>query len=75
MTEEKRINVTVLVGETEELDKVAKDLEDQGFVLNEALSEIGVLTGSVKATQLANLAMVSGVSAVEEERTDYHTQT
>jgi hypothetical protein len=53
---------------------VAKDLKDKGFVLNELLGEIGVITGSAPAAALAKLSTVPGVSAVEQERTDYRTQ-
>jgi hypothetical protein len=76
MPEKKSINVTVLVdeGHKENLAGLAKDLKDKGFVLKESLEAIGVLTGSVAATALASLSSVPGVSAIEEERTDYRTQ-
>ena len=76
MSKKKSINVTVLVDEAhrENLTDLAKRLKDKGFVLKEPLGAIGVLTGSVPAASLASLSTVPGVSAVEEERTDYRTQ-
>jgi hypothetical protein len=56
------------------LAKVARDLKDKGFVLTELLGEIGVLTESVPANALTDVSAVPGVSAVEENRTDYRTQ-
>jgi hypothetical protein len=76
MAKKKSINVTVLVDEAhkDNLKGVANELKDKGFVLKKSLGEIGVLTGSVPTTALAALSSVAGVSAVEEERTDYRTQ-
>jgi hypothetical protein len=76
MPKKKSINVSVLADEAhkDNLAELANDLKDKGFVLKESLSALGVLTGSVPATSLAALSTVPGVSAVEEERTDYHTQ-
>jgi hypothetical protein len=76
MPKMKSINVTVLVDEAhkDNLAEVASDLKDKGFVLKESLSALCVLTGSVPAASFAALSKVPGVSAVEEERTDYRTQ-
>lgn len=76
MGQQKSINVTVLVADThkDNLTDVANDLKERGFVLKHSLGAVGVLTGSVRASALAKLSTVPGVSAVEEERTDYRTQ-
>ncbi len=70
------IDVTVMVEDHRKSDLagVARDLAAKGFILGQSLHEIGVLTGRAPATALAALAKVSGVSAVEESRSDYHTQ-
>ena len=47
---------------------------DPGPVLAESLGEVGVLTGSMPAAGIAALSAVAGVSAIEENRTDYRTQ-
>lgn len=76
MVTRKSINVTVLVdvAHKENMAELANDLKDSGFVLKESLDAVGVFTGSVDAAALAGLSAVPGVFAVEEERTDYHTQ-
>jgi hypothetical protein len=77
MSKKKSINVSVLADEAhkDNLAGLANDLKDKGFVLKKSHSAIGVLTGSVPATSLAALSKVPGVSSVEEERTDYRTQS
>lgn len=77
MAKKKSIKVSVLISEEHKgnLTEVASGLKDKGFVVKESLGAIGVLTGTVPATALASLAAVPGVLSVEEERTDYHTQT
>jgi hypothetical protein len=77
MAKKKSINVTVLVDEAHKhkLTHVTKELKEKGFVLKESLGEIGVLTGSVPPASLATLSTVTGVTSVEEERSDYHTQS
>ena len=76
MTREKMILVTVLVDEAHKgnLPGLATALTDQGFVLMESLDSVGVLIGTVPATSMAGLSAVDGVSAVEQDRTDYRTQ-
>ena len=77
MATTKSINLTVMVDETHrsKLAKVSADLKAKGFVLKDTLQEIGVITGSAPAGVIADLSKVPGVSAVEEERSDYHTQS
>ena len=77
MAKQKSVKVTVLVDDThkDNLAGVAKGLKAKGFVLGESLEAIGALTGSVPAAALPALSAVPGVSAVEEERTDYRTQS
>lgn len=76
MSRKRIVDVTVMVDDDHKgsLAKVARDLKDKGFVLTESLGEIGVLTGGVPANALTDLSAVPGVSAVEENRTDYRTQ-
>lgn len=57
-----------------DLNAIIANLVQNGFVLGETLDEIGVLTGTVAASAMASLAGVPGVTAVEREQNDYHTQ-
>jgi hypothetical protein len=77
MENKKLVAVTVSVDESHKnkLAAVISDLKGKGFVLKESLGAIGVLTGSVPASSLADLSKVSGVSGVEEDRTDYRPQS
>jgi len=74
MAKQPKINVSVSVADSHELGKVASALKTRGFVLKESLDSIRVLTGNAPASAVADLSKVAGVTAVEEERTDYHTQ-
>lgn len=76
MPREKLITVTVLVDDAhkENLPGLASALKDKGFVVKESLEAVGVLIGTVPAASMAALSAVPGVSAVEQERTDYQTQ-
>lgn len=76
MARQQSVNVTILLDEAykENPSQVVVDLKSKGFVLKEALSAVGVLTGRVPAIALAKLTEVPGVSAVEEDRNDYRIQ-
>jgi hypothetical protein len=76
MPREKLITVTVLVDDAhkDDLSGLASALKDKGFVLKESLEAVGVLIGTVPAGGIADLSAIPGVSAVEQERTDYRTQ-
>jgi len=76
MGKKKMVDVSVMVDDDhkDNVAAVARGLKAKGFVLNESLEAIGVLTGSAPATSIASLSGVDGVSSVEENRTDYHVQ-
>lgn len=73
MPREKLITVAVLVDDAhkDDLSGLVAALKDKGFVLKDSLQAVGVLIGTVPATSMAGLSAVPGVSAVEQERTDY----
>lgn len=77
MAAKKRVNITVQVTESHlnNADEVTKSLKKKGFQLKETLREIGVLTGSAPADAISSLSSVEGVAAIEQERSDYHTQS
>jgi hypothetical protein len=74
MDKDAMVQITVLIDDDHKakMKQVAGELKKKGFLLTESLGEIGVLTGSVPATKMAALSMIPGVSAIEENRTDYH---
>lgn len=76
MPREKLIDVTVLVDKAHKgnLSGLLTALKDKGFVLKESLDTVGVLVGTVPPASMMSLSAVHGVSAVEQERTDYRTQ-
>lgn len=76
MPREKLITVTVLVDDAhkDNLSGLASALKEKGFVVKESLEAVGVLIGTVPFASMAGLSAVPGVSAVEQERTDYRTQ-
>jgi hypothetical protein len=62
------VTVTVADSHTGELDDVARRLALAGLDVEQVLGALGVVTGSVEASQLASLHAVPGVAAVEEQR-------
>ena len=76
MGKKKMVQITVLINDEHKakVGQVTVALKKKGFVLAESLGEVGVLTGSVPAAGIAALSAVAGVSAIEENRTDYRTQ-
>jgi hypothetical protein len=76
MTAKKKLNITVKIDDNylDRIGDVADRLKSKGFDLSASLEAIGILTGSVADDALDKIATVEGVSAIEEERTDYHTQ-
>lgn len=76
MASMKNVAVTVKVDDRylDRLDDVVNRLKREGFLLSEPLAAIGVLIGSVAAKSLDKIATVEGVSAVEENRSDYQIQ-
>ena len=69
---------TVVVGldpkHKTQVREVIGRLEKKGFVLEQSLAEIGVLTGSAPADALDDLKSVEGVAHVEQNREDYKPQ-
>jgi hypothetical protein len=61
---DKRITVTV----SGDPNAVAEQLRAAGMNVEQILSEVGIITGSAAADQLAALANVPGVVSVEAEQ-------
>ena len=69
MGQRSRVNVAVAVAENarDNIGEVAAACRALGFAHTATLSAVGVLTGSVELAELANLAAIPGVLAVEVE--------
>jgi len=76
MAESTLVDIIVVVDEAhkDNMAGVVHNLQQKGFVLKQSLDAVGVLTGTIATAKLPELAAVPGVSAVEQERTDYRTQ-
>jgi len=61
------VTVTVDDAHAGAIDEVADRLRDAGLDVDRVLASIGVITGSVSASQLHLLEAVDGVAAVEAQ--------
>jgi len=61
------VTVTVDAAHTGAIDAVARRLRDAGLDVDGVLGSIGVITGSVAASELPAVKAVVGVAAVEEQ--------
>lgn len=65
------VKITVLVDaeHRECILDVADQLQATGMTVAHCMEHIGVISGSMEATQMAKLSQVTGVAAVEPEQT------
>ena len=63
------VTVTVDEAHAGTIDEVAARLRDAGMDIDRVLGAIGVITGSVAASQLHLVEAVEGVASVEEQTT------
>ncbi len=63
----KSVIVTVSDDAMNNMDNVAKQLENNGMKVKRVLQSTGVITGSCSTGKIADLQKVSGVMSVEEE--------
>ncbi len=59
--------VTVADSHLGRVEDVARRLRDAGMEVEQVLATIGVITGTLPAAQLAALASIEGVAAVDEQ--------
>jgi hypothetical protein len=62
-----RIIVTVAPGAVGQIDRVAQDLRAAGVAVDQVLSGLGIITGSVDASRKAAAQGVPGVASVEAD--------
>lgn len=65
----RRLTVTVAESHAAALEDVAAALRRAGMEVEQVLPTLGIITGSAEDEQLAAIAGVAGVAAVEEGRT------
>ena len=63
----RHVTVTVAATHSGELDALAGRLAQAGMDVEQVLTVLGIITGSVEDEQLAALRRLAGVSAVEEQ--------
>lgn len=61
------MNVLVTIKETANINAIAAELVQKGFVVTTTLSEIGVITGNCPADRRAEIEQIDGISSVEDE--------
>ena len=61
------VTVTVADSHLADVDAVARGLELAGMQVEQVLSALGIITGSVDDAQIAALEAVEGVAAVERQ--------
>lgn len=65
-----KVKVSIAVDDAHlgQITEVAKNLESAGLEVEQTLSIVGVINGSIEADQMNALAQIAGVKAVEPER-------
>jgi hypothetical protein len=63
----RQVTVTVADSHAAELDDLVRRLVLAGMEVEQVLAAVGVITGSVEESQLAEIGALPGVGAVEEQ--------
>ena len=63
-----RVNITIKDAHLEQMDQVTADLKTAGLEVEQTLSTLGIITGTVASEKLSSLSEVEGVDAVEADR-------
>lgn len=64
-----RVNITIADAYSERMDQVTTDLEAAGLEVEQTLSTLGIVTGSIESEKLSSLSDVAGVDSVEADKT------
>lgn len=66
-----KVQVTVSVDDAhlEQIDQVAEQLKAAGLDVEQTMSTLGIVTGSVDSDKMSDLSEVTGVDSVEVDRT------
>jgi hypothetical protein len=63
------VNVSVADDYLDRFAMVVQECQQAGLKVEQQLAQLGIVSGSIDATQLADLKQVEGVAAVERSRT------
>ena len=66
-----KVQVTISINDAyiEQIDEVADHLRAAGLEVDQTLSTLGIVTGSIETDKMSSLSDVAGVESVEEDRT------
>ena len=64
----REVTVTVADSHMAHAEEVARRLEQAGMQVEQVLSALGIITGSLDEAQLAALEAVEGVAAIEQQK-------
>ena len=66
-----KVQVTISVDDAhlEQIDQVAEQLKTAGLSVDQTMSTLGIVTGSVDSEKMSSLSEVAGVDSVEVDKT------
>lgn len=63
-----RVNITIDDAHADQMDQMAEQLKGAGLEIEQTLSTLGIVTGSIEKDKVSALSEITGVEAVEEDR-------
>ncbi|MEM7796038.1 MAG: ketohydroxyglutarate aldolase [Cyanobacteria bacterium P01_C01_bin.118] len=62
------VNITIDDAHLEQIDQITEDLKAAGLDVEQTLSTLGIVTGSIDSEKVASLSDVTGVDSVETDK-------
>lgn len=63
-----KVNITISDAHLEQMDQVTEDLKAAGLDVEQTLSTLGIVTGSIDSEKVSALSDVTGVDSVETDK-------
>ena len=63
-----RVNITIDDAHLEQIDQVTEALKSAGLEVEQTLSTLGIVTGTIDPEKLSSLSEVTGVDSVESDK-------
>ncbi|MBT9318001.1 ketohydroxyglutarate aldolase [Leptothoe spongobia TAU-MAC 1115] len=63
-----KVNITIDDAHLEQIDQVTEALKSAGLEVEQTLSTLGIVTGSIASDKLSSLSEVAGVDSVESDK-------